>query len=126
MSRKWVTFDAVTAAVGSDTAGMLCGELGGMTWYLPATANPSHPVAVSVGMEGMAALCAAFGPGQVTFPRLRRVKNYKPDIIHRLQQGGSCRDIAVEIGVTERYVQRIRKDLRMPRRAPSCSAQGVA
>ena len=115
MSRKWLTFDAVSNAVGADAAVALCGELGGMTWYLPATADPAHPAAVSVGLEGMEALCEAFGPGQVTLPRLRWAGTRKPDIIHRLQQGGSCRDIAAELGVTERYVQRIRKDLGMAR-----------
>ena len=114
MARKWLPFEAVEHIVGKDAAHALCEALGGQSWYIPGGARGvehTHPIAAAVGLEAMEALCAAFGPGTVTFSRPRGVGSRKPEIILRLEDGLSCREVARELGVTERYVQRIRKDL---------------
>ena len=72
MARKWLPFEAVEHIVGKDAAHALCEALGGQSWYIPGGARGAentHPVAAAVGLEAMAALCAAFGPGTVTFSR---------------------------------------------------------
>lgn len=117
MSRTWLSVAVLESVVGETSAHALCRDLGGLSWYLPVNPESSHPVAAVAGMEALRALCARFAPGMVTIPKSCRRTSCKHDIITRLDRGLACRDIALELGVTDRYVQRVRREAGLGGRA---------
>lgn len=110
MGRKWLSFEVLQSVVGEAAAHALCRNLGGLSWYLPVSPEAAHPVAAVAGMEALRALCGLFAPGMVTIPKSCRRTSRKCDIITRLERGLACRDIALELGVTDRYVQHVRRE----------------
>ena len=110
-SCMWLTFDGMQKAVGEQAANKLCEALGGASLYLPRKADAAHPVARAAGTDVLRVLCDSFGPGSVAFPKSNRSPR-KPDIIARLLDGGTVRDIASAVGVSRRYVFRLKRDMR--------------
>lgn len=58
-------------------------------------------------MERMRRLCSAFGGLRVTLPNRRRSEPSKVRIARLLESGKAPGAVALEIGVTERYVRMI-------------------
>ncbi|MFW5499609.1 MULTISPECIES: RNA helicase [unclassified Maridesulfovibrio] len=92
--------------IGREPALVLAEELGGVSEYIPQTAKPSHKLAKLLGMERMGILCETYGGMWMTIPRGVNLDPKKPQIQKMLGQK-SGRDIARELGVSERYVRRV-------------------
>ena len=66
---------------------------------------PVSPLRAVLGMKRMERLCAAFGGLRVTLPNRRKGEPFKDRIVRMLETGKSPGRIALELGVTERYVR---------------------
>lgn len=80
---------------------------GGVSTYIPRTQPEGSPLCGVIGMERMRRLCSAFGGLRVTLPNRRRSEPSKVRIARLLESGKAPGAVALEIGVTERYVRMI-------------------
>ena len=79
----------------------------GVSTYIPRTQPEGSPLCGVIGMERMRRLCSAFGGLRVTLPNRRRSEPSKVRIARLLESGKAPGAVALEIGVTERYVRMI-------------------
>ncbi len=105
MGELWVSHDELVDAIGDDGADLLCRAVGGVSTYIPRKPVAGSPLSAVLGMERMERLCAAFGGLRVTFPNRRKGEPFKDRIVRMLSSGKSPGNIALELGVTERYVR---------------------
>ena len=103
----WVSLPELTGILGKDMAKTLCVVRGGVELYIPKAASATHDLARIVGMHGMVVLCAEFGGQTITVPNGKHPEPQKQAIVKRLEIGHSQRKIALELGVTERWVQMV-------------------
>ena len=99
MGELWVNYAELADAIGEDGAEKLCRAVGGVSTYIPRTQPEGSPLCGVIGMERMRRLCSAFGGLRVTLPKVR--------IARLLESGKAPGAVALEIGVTERYVRMI-------------------
>ena len=107
MGELWVSHDELVDAIGDDGADLLCRAVGGVSTYIPRTQPEGSPLCGVIGMERMRRLCSAFGGLRVTLPNRRRSEPSKVRIARLLESGKAPGAVALEIGVTERYVRMI-------------------
>jgi hypothetical protein len=94
----------LTRVLSRRKADTLCKLMGGVTTYLPATADARHAYAGILDMRELDMLCAAWGGQNVTIPNRSHMPR-REEIEARLQAGASARDIALDLHVTERWVR---------------------
>lgn len=77
--------------------------------YIPKKARIDHDFTAIIGLDRMEALCAEFGGELIEIPRgvFRDLK--KTQI---MDADGSNREVALRLKVTQRYVRRIRSQVR--------------
>lgn len=107
MGELWVNYAELADAIGEDGAEKLCRAVGGVSTYIPRTQPEGSPLCGVIGTERMRRLCSAFGGLRVTLPNRRRSEPSKVRIARLLESGKAPGAIALEIGVTERYVRMI-------------------
>ena len=107
MGELWVNYAELADAIGDDGAEKLCRAVGGVSTYIPRTQPEGSPLCGVIGMERMRRLCSAFGGLRVTLPNRRRSEPSKVRIARLLESGKAPGAVALEIGVTERYVRMI-------------------
>ena len=95
---NWSTPSVMTARIS------YAGAVGGVSTYIPRKPVAGSPLSAVLGMKRMERLCAAFG-AQVTLPNRRKGEPFKDRIVRMLETGKSPGRIALELGVTERYVR---------------------
>ena len=83
-----------------------------MSTYIPRKPVAGSPLSAVLGMERMERLCAAFGGLRVTLPNRRKGEPFKDRIVRMLENGKSPGRIALELGVTERYVRILARQVR--------------
>ena len=104
MSETWVSREELAEAIGDDGADLLCRPWAGYPRTFPQAVAGS-PLPTVIGPERMERLCAAFGGLRVTLPNRRKGEPFKDRIVRMLETGKSPGRIALELGVTERYVR---------------------
>lgn len=107
MAETWISMPELTALIGADMAKTLCNLRGGTPMYVPATASAGHTLAGIIGTRNMELLCAEFPGMYITVPNGRKQEPRKGEIMSRLEEGRSHAAIALELGVTERYVRMV-------------------
>ena len=112
MAGIWVSFGNLQDVIGEDMARVLCQTRGGVTIYVPKTARQEHELTRYIGMTGLRSLSAVYGGEVIVVPNYRRGKPRKAEIIRLLERGLSMRDIALQLDVTERYVEHIATSVR--------------
>ncbi|WP_300778396.1 hypothetical protein, partial [uncultured Bilophila sp.] len=104
VSEVWVSYPELAETLGDTGASLLCAAVGGASMFVPRAPVPGSYLTALLGMERMDRLCAAFGGLRIVVPNRRR-EPYKDRIIRMLDAGKSPGTIALELGVTERYVR---------------------
>jgi DNA-binding NarL/FixJ family response regulator len=104
---KWVSAPELSDLIGKDAALTLCRAFGGVSQYVPKEAAPDHPFCRFVGLSAMRILCAAYPGEWIVPPNARRPEPQKQAIVKLLEKGHSQRKIALELCVTERWVQMV-------------------
>lgn len=115
MAEIWVSYPELSDLIGADAARALCACLGGVPVYVPrkaADAASARTLARIVGPRALDALCAAYGGAHIAVPNGRRAEPLKRRALAMLEAGRSRRDIALELGLTERYVRQLARQLR--------------
>lgn len=96
--------------IGPAAAVRLADEFGGAEKvYIPKKARIDHDFTAIIGLDRMEALCAEFGGELIEIPRgvFRDLK--KTQI---MDADGSNREVALRLKVTQRYVRRVRSEVR--------------
>ena len=83
-----------------------------MSTYIPRKPVAGSPLSAVLGMKRMERLCAAFGGLRVTLPNRRKGESFKDRIVRMLSSGKSPGRIALELGVTERYVRILARQIK--------------
>lgn len=113
MAELWVSYPELERAIGHDAAQTLCRVHGGVPVYVP------YPDARGTGLEKIIgpgptrALASFYGGGYITVPNHRRQEPLKPRVVAGIEAKRHYRDIALEVGVTERYVRSIARQMGM-------------
>lgn len=96
--------------IGPAAAVRLADEFGGAEKvYIPKRARIDHDFTAVIGLDRMEALCAEFGGHRIDIPR-GAFKDLKKTQI--MDAEGSNREVALRLGVTQRYVRRVRVEVR--------------
>ena len=104
------TLRQIADLIGPKATLALCRNLGGLTYYIPKTAKDNHPFAAVVGKDALDKLCQSYGGERLDLPRGENA--YKRAMVAGLlKQGGlSVREIAKQVGCTERFVSMVRNE----------------
>lgn len=105
MAETWVSRPELEDVIGHDAADMLCRSYGGVPVYVPRKADPACQLGRILGVFALSALVAEYGGLRITVPNGRRGEPYKAAIARKLETGQPHEQIALELGVTERYVR---------------------
>jgi hypothetical protein len=107
------TIDDVAAIVGFSATLRLIQWYGGSNVYVPDSPTPNHPLTAILGESALRALCEEFGnqtlwvPSDIERPDIELKKSVAKAVL----KGRGSLAISVELGITQRQVQRIRRDL---------------
>ena len=118
MAETWVSMTELSAMIGADAARTLSVARGGVPFYVPKEADSRHLLARIVGVRGLISLSAEFGGEYITVPNGRKADPYKPAVLRALEKGESHADIALRLGVTERYVRALAASMPQTRQLP--------
>ena len=110
MGAVWLSENSLALMIGAEDARALLEALGGLTVYIPKTPGPTRSFGRNLedvlSPEGFAALCRHVGGETASLPNARRKAGAK-QIRRLLDQGKSHRQIAEDLRVSVRYVERI-------------------
>lgn len=107
MSTTRISYGELADIVGFDAASVLTRLRGGVSLYIPVRAAPEAELAPIIGLPALRSLCAAYGGTSITVPNGRREAPKKTDALALLDMGCSPGDIALQLGLTERYVRHL-------------------
>ena len=107
----WVSRASLEELIGSEAAEVLCGDYGGIPFYIPRKVRPGEGLAAKIGFGRAYALCKAYGGDYIALP-LDRPESLKVQIVKAIKEGKNAPEIARELRTTERYVRRIMSERR--------------
>ena len=105
---RWISEPELRAGIGPERAKVFISNFAGMEVYIPTKPRKRHQIAEVMGYSAMIVLCREYGKQILSVPNPRREKIKKEHIVNLLEQGMSNREIVQKLGVTCRYVQRIK------------------
>lgn len=94
----------IARIIGPRRAIALADALGGVVTYIPKAPGADHRLSQLVGHEAALALAEVYGGLEVVIPR-GVYRNLKKAAI--MDTAGSRRQVALALGVTERYVRKV-------------------
>jgi DNA-binding NarL/FixJ family response regulator len=103
----WVSHPALRDLLGETAATALCTHHGGVALYVPRTAMADSKLARIIGLAALQELCAAYAGEWITVPNARKTAPRKVDVMRLLDAGVSPAQIALQLGLTERYVRHV-------------------
>lgn len=115
MAETWVSRPELEEVLGKDGADLLCRVSGGVPVYVPIKADAATHLGRILGPLKLRALANIYGGMRITVPNGRKAEPFKNSIINKIESGLACDKIALEIGVTERYVRMVAQACRAPK-----------
>ena len=112
MAENWISRPELEEIIGREAANALCRAGGGVPLHVPYSPDPTSWLGRLLGPGPLAALCAEYGGMRSTVPNGRRPETHKRAVIRLLEAGHSHSSIALELGVTERYVRMLAAQVR--------------
>jgi hypothetical protein len=120
MSSTWVSLVRLGELIGPEGARILCTYLGGLSLYVGKV--PSAALVSLIGQDAATTLCAAFHGEEILLPsELIRRPPIKEQVIACLRAGLSHREVAQQVGCTQRYSQMVAQNTGLkptPRKKP--------
>lgn len=113
MAQPNSTIEDVCAVIGFTATTRLIDWFGGSNIYVPSEPSDDHTLACIIGMPAMRALCLEFGDLTVWIPRTVHTEHIatKKQVAEMLRRGGGSRSVSAATGLSQRQVQRIRREL---------------
>lgn len=110
-TQSWpVGLRRLAEVIGPAAAVRLADAFGGAEKiYIPKKARIDHEFTAVIGLDRLEALCAEFGGQRIDIPR-GAFKDLKKTQI--MDAEGSNREVALRLGVTQRYVRQVRVEVR--------------
>lgn len=110
----------VCAVIGFNATTRLIAWFGGNNVYVPSEASDDHTLACLIGAPALRALCREFGDSSVWIPATAHDVNVavKRDVARLLRRGAGSLEVSKETGLSQRSVQRIRRELEELRLLP--------
>lgn len=107
------TIEDVCALIGFTATTRLINWFGGSNVYVPGDPTDDHTLACLIGPSGMRALCAEFGDSAIWIPAAieDETVSVKKQIAELFLSGGGSLDVSKATGLSQRHVQRIRREL---------------
>lgn len=103
----WVTYDNLSAVVGSEAAFRLAAARGGLDTWVPEQLDATHELARTMGLYAAKKLCRAYGGSEIAVPSRRRRLSRVREVNDLLEKGERASDIAMKLGITVRYVRHL-------------------
>jgi hypothetical protein len=104
--RGWPAAITEIADIIGDAAVLhLVEAYGGTSVYVPEAPDPSHRLVQAIGIEAAAKLAKIYGRDTIEVPTLRIARTRKALIA---AASGKTREVALEFGVTSRWVRMVR------------------
>ncbi len=102
----------IAETVGFDAAVVLMDNFGGIgSFYIPRVALERHKIARLIGFENYKKLCKNFGGQRLFIPR-GAYRRLKKSLIIEADGNISNRQLCRILGVTERYVLKVKAELK--------------
>lgn len=110
MERKNGVLEDICAEIGYGATTALVAWFGNSNLYVPEDVSPQHPIAKAIGIRPAQRLSAAWGGETLWVADGAAETRDRRDraVAVLLGQGKGAKDIAKEVGLTERRVQQIR------------------
>jgi hypothetical protein len=108
------SIDDVAAIIGFSATVRLIQWFGGSNLYVPSEAVTGHPLAALMGESALRALCLEFGDQTIWIPKdmvAQSDMETKKAVAKAVLKGRGSLAISVELGITQRQVQRVRREL---------------
>ena len=104
--------ERIISIIGAEATLRLCKSYGGISHYIPRTPLPAHPIRDLLGPDSWKRLCHYYGGTRLQIPRGERA--YKRAAVIGLinENRLSVRQIAMTVGCTERWVSKMRGEVR--------------
>lgn len=103
-----VMLQVIAKRVGLPAAQALANAVGGVETYIPVHPAADHPLARLIGLDKLTALSLVFGGTKIIVPRGAQ-RNLK---VVLADTAGSTREVALATGCTQRYVKKVRAEIR--------------
>lgn len=105
--------DDVAAIIGFSATVRLIQWYGGRNIYVPDQASPGHPLVALMGESALRALCSEFGNQTLWVPASteRADVALKKSVAKAVLKGRGSAEISAELGISQRQVQRLRREL---------------
>jgi hypothetical protein len=102
------TLDDVARSVSADLARLLLACYPGVEVRIPHKLKPTHHFVENLGWKNALLLCAYMPEDTLNVPLRPFSKTLRNDRIRELLEAGACRrDMALELGITQRHVRRL-------------------
>lgn len=112
MISSWIRYSELAGLIGNDAAQAMCSTFGGVTLYVPKRVDENGKIARIIGVPALRKLVEVYGGECIITPNRRKDGPRKNSIMDMLAQGKSARDIALNLDVTQRYVEYLAKSAR--------------
>lgn len=126
MARTYISFVSLVDTIGIEDATALCRAHGGRPCYIARTPEKCCALNGIISAVAVESLCAALGGEEymLPLPPDRRVP-IKVLVARLLEEGRTLSEAAREAGCSQRYVEMIRRDLKLPKPAPRPTTEVV-
>ena len=113
MAQPNSTIEDVCAVIGFTATTRLIDWFGGNNIYVPSEPSDDHTLACLIGMPAMRALCLEFGDLTVWIPATVHTEHVatKKQVAELFRNGGGSRSVSAATGLSQRHVQRLRREL---------------
>lgn len=108
----WVTYDNLSAVVGSEAAINLARARGGLDVWVPETLEKTHDLVKIMGTHAAKKLCNAYGGSEITVSSRRKKESRQREVRDLIEKGHSATHIAMTLGITIRYVRYLAAQVR--------------
>ena len=93
--------------LGQEAVSALVQRWGGVRLYVPTKFRPDHPIAQCISQQHFRTLVDHYGGETLSIPRHVQAPIKKSAIIDLLDRSLSHRQIALKVGVSQRYVEKV-------------------
>lgn len=102
-------YEAIVKIVGEEVAVRLSEDFGGIRLHIPINPGPHSPISVSIGLDAARKISEVYGSQYMSVP-LNASKRAK--VLALISKGWSAPKIARAARCSERYVKKLRSQLR--------------